>query len=146
MDPVWWWLSAGVILFIIEIFTPGFFSASMGIGAFITAIPAYLGTSLEVQLLVFALTSVISIFVLRPIIKKYFYEGADVRTNADALIGRTGTVVSPIDMATNQGRLRIDGDEWQFMLAQGAPQPTIGDTCRVLSRDSIILVVEPLKS
>lgn len=144
MDPVWWWLTAGVLCFIIEIFTPGFFAASLGIGAFGTALVALLDTSLELQLLTFSILSLVSIFVLRPVITKYFYQAANVRTNADALIGRTGLVIREIDPTTNQGRMRIDGDEWQFSLAHQGAKVRIGETLRVLNRESIVLIVEPL--
>lgn len=146
MDPQYWWLIAGILLLLIEIFTPGFFAASLGIGAFSAAAVAYFNGSMEWQLLTFSVVSVLSIFLLRPIIKKHLYDTDDVKTNADALIGRVGTVIKEIEPATNQGRCAIDGDEWQFMLADENQRVKAGKKVRVIKRDSIILTVEPLKS
>lgn len=143
MDLVWWWLTAGVVCLIIEVFTPSFFAASLGIGAIASSVGAAFGVSLEIQLLLFSLVSLISIFALRPLITKYLYQGSDVRTNADALIGRTGLVIATIDPSTNQGRMRIDGDEWQFSLVDEHSSVRIGDKLRVVHRESIILIVEP---
>lgn len=146
MDPQYWWLIAGILLLLVEIFTPGFFAASLGIGAFAAAIVAYFDASMEWQLLVFSIFSILSIFLLRPIIKKHLYDTKEVKTNADALIGRVGTVIKEIDPATNQGRCAIDGDEWQFIFIDEAERIEVGRKVRVLERDSIILTVEPLKS
>lgn len=144
MDYQYWWLIAGILLLLIEIFTPGFFAASLGIGAFAAATVAYFGGSLEWQLLIFSVISVLSIFLLRPIIKKHLYDTDDVKTNADALVDRVGTVIKEIDPATNRGRCAIDGDEWQFELSDEYQQIEIGKKVRVIKRDSIILTVEPL--
>jgi membrane protein implicated in regulation of membrane protease activity len=133
-------------LFLIEIFTPSFFAASLGIGAFASAIAAYFGVSLEVQMLLFSIVSVLSIFILRPIIKKRMYDGVDVKTNADALIGKIGTVISAINPNTNQGRCAIDGDEWQFVLENELDEVSPGKKVQVTQRDSIILTVKPIKS
>jgi membrane protein implicated in regulation of membrane protease activity len=144
MEPQYWWLIAGIALFLVEIFTPGFFAASLGIGAFSAAIAAWVGANLEVQLLIFSLVSVISIIILRPIIKKHL-EAKDVRTNADAMIGRIGTVVQVVDKKTGQGRMALDGDEWQFVLSDATANPAKGDQVRVLERNSIVLTVESIK-
>lgn len=144
MDPQYWWLIAGILLFLVEIFTPGFFAASLGIGAFVASLAAFLGGSIEVQVLLFSLISVISIFVFRPLIKKYLYKTIDVPTNADALIGKSGVVVQPIDENLGHGRVAIDGDEWQYVLAAPNTQVAKGDRVRVVSRDSIVLTVELL--
>ncbi len=146
MEAQYWWLIAGILCLLIEIFTPGFFAASLGIGAFGAAGIAFFGGSLEWQLFVFSIVSVLSIFLLRPIIKKHLYDTDDVRTNADALIGRVGTVIKEIDEATNQGRCAIDGDEWQFTLEDEEARISKGKKVRVLKRDSIILTVEPVNS
>jgi len=146
MDPQYWWLIAGVLLFVVEIFTPGFFAASLGIGAFGAAVAAFFTTSLEIQLIVFSIVSLLSIFLLRPVIKRYFYQTGEVLTNADALIGKTGTVLKAIDPSTNLGRMRIDGDEWQFTPDESVIEPIkAGEKVRVIARDSIILTVLPIK-
>ena len=143
MEPQYWWLITGILLFLIEIFTPVFFAASLGIGAFAAALAAYFGASLEVQLLLFSIVSVLSIFLLRPIIKKYFYSANQVTTNADALIGKVGTVINRVD-DSGLGRVAIDGDEWQFVQTTENPVLGKGEKVRVVSRESIILTVESI--
>ncbi len=143
MEPQYWWLIAGILLFLIEIFTPVFFAASLGIGAFVAALAAFFGASLEMQLLLFSIVSVLSIFIIRPLIKKYFYSANEVTTNAEALIGKIGTVIQKVD-ASGLGRVAIDGDEWQFVQKEENPLLGKGDKVRVVSRESIILTVESI--
>ena len=57
-----WWMYTGILLFIIEIFSPGFIVACLGIGALSASISAYLGYDLDAQLVVFAITTLISLF------------------------------------------------------------------------------------
>ena len=144
MHPQYWWLIARILLFLVEIFTPGFFAASLGIGAFVGSLAAFLGWSIEIQVLLFSLISVVSIFVFRPLIKKYLYKTVEVPTNADALIGKSGVVVHPIDDNLGHGRVAIDGDEWQYVQAATSTRAAKGDRVRVISRDSIVLTVELL--
>lgn len=144
MDLHYWWLIAGIFLLVVEIFSPSFFAASLGIGSFFASGAAFLGWSLEIQILIFALFSVLSIFVLRPFIKNHLYSNTEVPTNADALIGRHGIVVQPINKQTGYGRLAIDGDEWQFVTPNNTPVLAKGDSVRVIGRDSIVLTVEPI--
>ena len=63
---VQWWLIAGILLFVFEIFTPGFFLACFGMGAFAAIIPAALGLSIVWQTVFFIVASLLSLFLLRP--------------------------------------------------------------------------------
>lgn len=144
MEYQYWWLLAAILLFLIEIFTPSFFAASLGIGAFFSAAVAFMGFNLEVQLFVFSMFSLASIFLLRPIIKKHLYNAKDVKTNADAMIGRTGRIIQPIGQ--EMGRIAIDGDEWQCVTEGDAALLPMGSIARVTKRDSIVLTVEPLNN
>lgn len=142
MENQYWWLLAGILLFLIEIFTPSFFAASLAIGAFASAIFAWMGFNLEWQLFVLSIVSLASMFLLRPIIKNKFYTNKETKSNADAIIGRTGKVVQAI--GSEMGRVAIDGDEWQCH-ANGS-EVALGTMVRVIERESIILTVEPLNN
>lgn len=76
MSGLWWvWISAGVLMGIVEVFIPGFFFLGFSAGAVITGLvllaggpfAAWLGSSLPLTLLFFALLSLISWIVLRRI-------------------------------------------------------------------------------
>lgn len=77
MAGLWWvWVSAGVVMGIVEVFIPGFFFLGFSVGAVITGLvllaggpfAAWLGASLPFTLLFFAVLSLISWIVLRRIV------------------------------------------------------------------------------
>jgi membrane protein implicated in regulation of membrane protease activity len=77
MAGLWWvWISAGVVMGIVEVFIPGFFFLGFSVGAVITGLvllaggpfAAWLGASLPFTLLFFAVLSLISWIVLRRVV------------------------------------------------------------------------------
>lgn len=140
------WLIAAIVLVIIELLTAGFGVICFAIGALFSALLDFLGASLVWQLLVFAAASLLAFFFLRPIfIRLLDKKTKDVKTNADALIGRVGIVSETIDVAQNQGRVAVDGDDWKAITADGSVIQK-GQKVEIVSRDSIILTVKLLSS
>jgi membrane protein implicated in regulation of membrane protease activity len=140
------WLIAAIVLVIIEIFTAGFGIICFAIGALFSALTGYLGGSLVWQLVVFAATSMLAFFFLRPVIIKVLdRKSKDVKTNADALVGRVGIVSETIDNTQNTGRVAIDGDDWKAVSSDGSVINK-GQKVEILSLNSIILTVKTLNS
>lgn len=140
------WLIAAIILVIIELLTAGFGVICFAIGALFSSLTAYLGASLVWQLLVFAAASLLSFFFLRPVIIRFLdRKTKDVKTNADALIGRVGLVSETIDGGQNTGRVGVDGDDWKAVSADGSVINK-GEKVEIVARDSVILTVKLLAS
>lgn len=140
------WLIAAIVLVIIELLTAGFGVICFAIGALFSALMDFLGASLVWQLLVFAAASLLAFFFLRPIfIRLLDRKTKDVKTNADALIGRIGVVSETIDADQNQGRVAVDGDDWKAISVDGSVIQK-GQKVEIVSRDSIILTVKLLSS
>ena len=136
------WIYAGIILLILEIFTPGFVVACIGIGALTTSVFAYFDASISIQLLVFSLATLFSFLGLRPYALKYLYSAeGDVKTNADSLIGKKGIVKETINNDLNKGRVAIYGDNWK---AKSLDNSIIekGDSVEVVNMESTILIVK----
>ena len=108
-----WWMYAAILLFILEVFTPGFIVACLGLGALTAALTAYLGYDIDAQFMAFALSTLISLFLIRPLLYKKGEKEDKIKTNTDALIGRSGSVTETIDNKLNKGRVLIDGDQWR---------------------------------
>lgn len=108
------WIIAAIIFFIIEIFTPGFVLACLGIGCLVSGLAAIFNFNFQVQVLVFSITTLIVFFGIRPFILKYLFKtSATIETNVDALIGKIGRVSVKIDPASNTGRVIVEGDDWR---------------------------------
>ncbi len=138
-----WWMYAGIILLILEVFTPGFIIACLGLGALCASAIAYLEFNLDSQLIVFAISTLISLFIIRPIFLKKSSPEHVIKTNTDALIGRIGTVTDTIDNSIQKGRVVIDGDHWK---ANSFSNEILTENTKVIvtSIDSTILTVKKL--
>jgi len=143
MEPWHILVTIAIIAFIIEIFTAGFISGSVGIGFLFAAIGNYLGLETRWQILLFAFGVTLTYFLIRPIINKYGYGNNKIKTNRDALIDKTGTVTQEINPLKNTGRVSIDGDDWKASTTKNEIIK-VGTTVKVVAIDSIILFVEPL--
>jgi len=137
------WLLISVVCLIAELSTGGFFIICFAIGALATALAAPFGAGFLVQLVVFAVVSALSIFLVRPVIMKYFHGGRGDQgrvSNADALMGREGRVSETIE-DNGFGRVAIDGDDWKAVSADSS-RIEKGEKVRVVGRESIIITVE----
>ena len=138
------WLIVAIILVIIEICTAAFGSICFAIGAAFSALAAGLGLGLTWQIIIFAAVSLLTFIFLRPIAMRFLdRKSKDVKTNADALVGRKGIVSERIDSTQHTGRVAIDGDDWKAVSANGSVIEK-GVEVEVVKRDSIILTVKYL--
>lgn len=138
------WLIVAIILVIIEICTAAFGSICFAIGAAFSALAAGLGLGVTWQIIIFAAVSLLTFIFLRPIAMRFLdRKTKDVKTNADALVGRKGIVSERIDSTQHTGRVAIDGDDWKAVSANGSVIEK-GVEVEVVKRDSIILTVKYL--
>ena len=136
------WLIAAIVLVIIELLTAGFGVICFAIGALFSALAAFLEANLVWQMVFFAVASVLCFIFLRPVLLRLLEKKSkDVKTNADALIGKIAVVSETIDPEKNQGRVAVDGDDWKAVSADGTVINK-GEKVEIISRDSIILTVK----
>ena len=139
------WAVIAVLCLILELTAGDFFILCFSIGAAVTVLAALLGLGFYWQLAVFALFTMLSLFFIRPFALRYLHRNDDPRvSNADALIGRRGRVVEEIE-AGGFGRVAIDGDVWKA-LSTGSEAIPVGAYVTVVSRESIVITVEPAMS
>ena len=92
------WLIVAILLVIFEIFSATFGAICFAIGAGFSALAAGLGANVTWQIIVFAVVSLLTFIFLRPIVMRFLdSKSKDVKTNADAIIGRKGVVSERID-------------------------------------------------
>ena len=139
------WLIAAIVLVIVEICTAGFGSICFAIGAGFAALVAGLAPeSYTWQILVFAVVSLLTFIFLRPVVIKFLERNSkDVKTNADALIGKKALVSEDIDSVAHTGRVKVDGDEWKAITEDGSNIEK-GKEVEIISRDSIIVTVKSI--
>lgn len=142
MEIYLYWLIAAIILVIVEICTAGFGSICFAIGAGFSALVAALGVSFTWQIVVFAIVSVLTFIFLRPVVIRFLdKKSKDVKTNAEALIGRRGIVSERIDAAQHTGRVAVDGDDWKAVSEDGSVIEK-GVSVEIVKMESIIVTVK----
>jgi len=138
------WLTIAIVLFIVEIITPGFVIACFGVGALGAALAAFLNLGVFYQTSFFVITTVLSFIIIRPFYFRYLVKNTPgTRTNIEALIGRKAIVLEPIDPLKSQGRVKIDGEDWK---ATSVNEEQIQQGTPVVIRgvDGVKLIVEPI--
>jgi membrane protein implicated in regulation of membrane protease activity len=105
------WAIVAVGLAVGEIFTPGlFFLGPLAVAAVASSAAAAIGAGIAIQVIVFAVASLASLGVLRPLARAHLRMPPAMRTGTAALVGARAVVVQRVD--DNGGRIRLGGEEW----------------------------------
>lgn len=136
------WLIIAIVLVIIELLTAGFGVICFAVAAGFSALAAGLGVGLTRQILIFVVVSLLTFIFLRPVALRFLNKKSkDVKTNADALVGRKAVVSERIDASQQSGRVAVDGDDWKAVSEDGSVIEK-GTLVEIVKLDSIILTVK----
>lgn len=113
-DNLWWvYVAVGILLVIVEIFTPNFVIMWFGISSIISAIPVYLGASTKIVILTYTVSLLILTLFVRKITVEHFSKTSKgIKTNVSHLVGKHGIVTHDIDIITSQGMVRVGKELW----------------------------------
>lgn len=135
----WSWLILGGLLLVVEILAPGVFMLWFGLAAMITgALTLAIDLSFQGQLIVFAVTSLISVLAGRKLFtgKDDESDQPNLNRRGDQLIGKVFTVSQPIEQGS--GKIKIGDTHW----AASGPDLPVGARVRVVSVEGNRLIVE----
>ncbi len=104
------WLLVAVALAVGEVFTLGFFLGPVALAAGVAALAAVAGFGTEVQVGTFAMASLASLLLVRPIARRHVRTPARLRTGTAALVGASAVVVDRVD--ADRGSVRLRGEVW----------------------------------
>lgn len=137
------WIIAGIVLLCIEMIAPGMYLMFLGGAAILTGLIGYaLPLPVSIELLIFAIASVGSVYVAKRWFDVYPVVSSSPLLNARIaqMIGQTVTVVEPIE--GGQGRVKVGDSVWP---ASGPDAPE-GARMRITGAEGTRLEVEPLPS
>lgn len=78
------WFIIGLALFLLELIVPGFIIFFFGFGAWVTALVCMIKTpDINLQIIIFAMSSVLSIAVLRRMIQERFFYNKNNHSDSD---------------------------------------------------------------
>ena len=135
------WAVAVVAFVILELATVGLASIWFALGALCALIAALLGAPLWLQIVCFAVISVATLLLTRPLAKKYINSRATA-TNADRVIGGRAVVKERIDDLAGTGAVLADGKMWSARTADGS-NAEVGDIVTVREIRGVKLIVDP---
>lgn len=112
-----YWAIIAVVAFVAEAATAGLVSVWFGLAAIVTAIFSAFAEGLfgseflflTVQILLFAVLSVVFLYLTKPLSKKLIQPK---ETNALSIIGKEAVVLSDINNTEGEGTVKIDGMIW----------------------------------
>lgn len=138
------WVIVALIFVIVEIFTSGFAVMCISFGCLFGAAASALNWGVKWQLLAFAIGTVLAFMTVRPLVYKFFYKKShEVKTNADALVGRRAVATERIEGELHPGRVKVDGDDWKAV-SLGAEPIEVGDAVEITAINSVILTVKKI--
>jgi len=139
IDDPYLWLALGLLLAAAEILVPGMFLIWLAGAALMTGVLAWaLPIGLPLQVLVFAILSILMVFAGRRYIRNNPVEEVDPKMNkrGDRMVGEQAIVVQAITGGT--GRVKHGDSEW---LAKGEDIAE-GASVRITGSDGAVLIVE----
>ncbi len=137
------WIIIAIVLFIVELITPGtFFFFCIGVGAVVAAVFSVLPINQVITWIVFFVVSIILIVISRPIVKRLNKEKTR-DANVDDLVGQKAKVTEVIDSEGHPGMVKIKGEVW---LAKSDEKIEVGEDVNVLNVEGNYLRVEKVKS
>jgi membrane protein implicated in regulation of membrane protease activity len=113
------WLALILVFVIIEVFTLDFTFLMLAGGSVGGLVASILTAPLWAQILTAAILGLLLLFAIRPALLRAFRKGGDpTKSNIEAVLGLTGTVVKEFADARGQVKL-ANGEIWTSRLADG---------------------------
>ena len=147
-NPILIWFLLGLVLIFLEFVVPGVILIFFGIGAWLVAVTTYFGltTSSESQLLLFALTSIVLLVLLRKWIKGKFYGHVsnvqDLTKNLNEFTGKSVVVLEDVLPGKMEGAVEFKGATWR---AVSDEHIKLGETAIIIDVDGITLKIRKKK-
>lgn len=133
-----YWIILFLVLLLIELATVNLVSIWFAIGSLAAFITSFFTDSILIQLLIFVVISVVSLFITLPIVKKFKSKEKIVPTNLDRVIGKEVDVVKKIK-PNHYGEVEVFGTTWT---ATSKDTFKVGEKAKVVKMDGVKLIVE----
>ncbi len=115
------WAILVLVLLILETITVDFFFMMLGFGALFATATAWFTGSLTAQIIVFAIVSVIALFLVRPWVKRRINNDNKIVSNISGLLGKTGIALTEVNILG--GRVKVAGEVWSAKTLAGIEIP-----------------------
>jgi membrane protein implicated in regulation of membrane protease activity len=136
------WVVTALVLLGLEAMSMALVGAYFAVGALAAAIAASLDAELWLQLVVFAVVSVVSLVLTRRPLKAALKSAPLVPSNAPAIIGRRGVVTIAIAEGTGaRGQVRIGTEDWSARPEDAGVGIPAGATVEIVGLEGVTALV-----
>jgi len=140
------WFVIGLVMLLLEFSMPGLVIFFFGVGAWlVAAICLFADISVNTQLIIFILASVLLLITLRKWLKNTFIGRSASKKTSDEIseefLGEKAKVLKEITPET-KGRVEFHGSTWDAESDENIPE---GTTVEIIGKDNITLKVKSLK-
>ena len=142
------WFLVGLVMLFLEFVLPGLIIFFFGVGAWIVAALCFTSTyvhgSINVQLVIFLLSSILSLVILRKWLKGIFHGHTDMEQDLmkdmEDYIGQRAVVIAKIT-PNKVGKVEFHGTNWN---AEADEEIEEGVSVEIVSKDNITFKVKSI--
>lgn len=134
------WAVALIVFIVVEAGTANLVSIWFALGALVALIVSLFTPSFVAQTLVFAVVSLLSLILTKPLIRKMRVRKPASSLGLERNLGRRATALTNL-VPNEHGRVRLDGVDWS---AVSSVPVSKGEACIVTGVESTTLIVAPL--
>jgi membrane protein implicated in regulation of membrane protease activity len=138
----WIWVGLLILFLIVEACTVGLVTIWFALGSLAAFISTFFTENLEIQMLVFIISTIITLLMFRPFFKKYINKKRQP-TNVDMNIGAEGIVVKKISNINSIGSVKVKGIVWSALSSNTEVEIPEGTTVIVEKIEGVKLIVSP---
>jgi len=138
------WFIIGLVLLLLELVMPGFVIFFFGVGAWVTALLClFTDPGINVQVIVFAISSVATLLIFRRMIQNKFLYSKDDRSEAieDEFTGKEAVAAEDFGPG-RMGKVEFKGTTWK---SESESDIKTGQSVIILEKENFKLIVEPKK-
>lgn len=139
------WCLVGLVLLLLEFIMPGLIIAFFGLGAWVVAaICLFADISLNTQLIIFIVSSIVLLLILRKWLKGVFFghvkSKQELTEDMKEYVGEKVAVTEAIG-PNRKGKVEFHGTNWE---AEADEEIAEGAVVEIIDKDNLTLKVRPL--
>jgi membrane protein implicated in regulation of membrane protease activity len=137
------WFIAGFLFFLLEFVLPGLILFFFAVSAwFVAILLLFVDLSINTQLLIFLVGSIVTILLFRKWVKKIIFTSRKSTELEDEFLGKTAMAETYIGPGTD-GKVDFKGTTWN---ARSTDFIEMGERVIITGNESILLIVQSTKS
>lgn len=134
------WIIISGIFLIFEMMTVGFLVFLFAIGSLFAMVVSFFTDNLIIQTATFVISSTLLVIFVRPIMQKFLTKNS-MSTNAKSIIGKKAIVTKKVDVYSEAGQIKVNGEIWTAIGENGATYEK-GSEVEVVAIDGVKAIIK----